>query len=89
MECVLANLVSPFVDNRHVDIINKHRHLFASGRAVRVAHSLVHVALNRPLEHQWCGRRGEVKALTQMPFRIVFTHVPLDHDCLSCALLAD
>ena len=51
MERVLANLVSPFVDNRHVDIINKHCHLFASGRAVRVAHSLVHVALNRPLEH--------------------------------------
>ena len=51
MERVLANLVSPFVDNRHVDIINKHCHLFASRRAVRVAHSLVHVALNRPLEH--------------------------------------
>ena len=56
MERVLANLVSPFVDNRHVDIINKHCHLFASRRAVRVAHSFVHVALNRPLEHQWRGR---------------------------------
>lgn len=89
MERVLANLVSPFVDNRHVDIINKHCHLFAGRRAVRVAHSLVHVALNRPLEHQWRGRRGEVKALTQVSFRIVFTHVPFDHDRLSCALLAD
>ena len=89
MERVLANLVSPFVDNRHVDIINKHCHLFACGRAVRVAHSLVHVALNRPLEHQWRGSRGEVKALTQVSFRIVFTHVPFDHDRLSCALLAD
>lgn len=89
MEHVLANLVSPFVDNRHVDIINKHCHLFAGRRAVRVAHSLVHVALNRPLEHQWRGRRGEVKALTQVSFRIVFTHVPFDHDRLSCALLAD
>ena len=89
MERVLANLVSPFVDNRHVDIINKHCHLFASRRAVRVAHSLVHVALNRPLEHQWRGSRGEVKALTQVSFRIVFTHIPLDHDRLSCALFAD
>ena len=89
MEHVLANLVSPFVDNRHVDIINKHCHLFAGRRAVRVAHSLVHVALNRPLEHQWRGRRREVKALTQVSFRIVFTHVPFDHDRLSCALLAD
>ena len=89
MERVLANLVSPFVDNRHVDIINKHCHLFASRRAVRVAHSLVYVALNRPLEHQWRGSRGEVKALSQMSFRIVFTHVPFDHDRLSCALLAD
>ena len=89
MEHVLANLVSPFVDNRHVDIINKHCHLFAGRRAVRVAHSLVHVALNRPLEHQWRGRRGEVKALTQVSFRIVFTHIPFDHDRLSCALLAD
>ena len=84
-----TNLIAPFVNNRHINVINKYSHLLASRRTVCVSHSLVHIAFNRPLEHQWRGRRRKVEALTQMSFRIVFTHVSFDHDCLGCSLFTD
>ena len=43
-------LVTPLVDDRHVDVINEHCHLLASRRSVRAAHTLVNIALNGSLQ---------------------------------------
>jgi len=47
-------LVSPLIDDGHVDVVHKHRHPPAPRRAVRAAHTLVHVALDGTLEHHRC-----------------------------------
>ena len=49
-------LISPLIDDGHVDVINEHCHLFASRGAVGCTHPLVHEALNGSLEthtHTW------------------------------------
>ena len=45
----LPYLVSPFIDSRHVDVINKDSHLLASWWTISAANSLVNVALNGSL----------------------------------------
>jgi len=47
----IYDLVSPLVDNRHVNVVNEHRHLLASRRSVRRTHPFVHVALNCTLQN--------------------------------------
>ena len=44
-------LISPLVDDWHVDIINKHSHLFACRRAECVSHAFVDITLYGSL--QW------------------------------------
>ena len=46
---IITNLVTPFIDYGHVDVINEAGHFPASGRTVRCTNSFVHVALNGPL----------------------------------------
>ena len=48
---LVSYLVTPLVDDRHVDVINEHRHLLTARRPVRGAHSLLYVA--------FYGRLGE------------------------------
>ena len=53
---LVGNLVAPLIDDGHVDVINEHRHLFASRGAIGCTHPLVHEALNGSLEtrtHTW------------------------------------
>ena len=45
----LSHLVPPLIDDWHVDIIHKHCHLPASWRAIRAAHTLVHIAFKSSL----------------------------------------
>ena len=46
---IITNLVTPFIDYGHVDVINEAGHFPASGRTVRCTNSFVHIALNGPL----------------------------------------
>lgn len=46
---IITNLVTPFIDYGHVDVINEAGHFPARGRTVRCTNSFVHVALNGPL----------------------------------------
>ena len=45
------NLVSPFVDDWHINVIDKHRHSFAGRWPVRRTHPFVHITLNCTLQH--------------------------------------
>ena len=42
-------LISPLIDDGHIDVVNEHRHLLASGGPVGCTHPLVHKALNGSL----------------------------------------
>lgn len=42
----LSYLVSPLVNDWHVDVVNEAGHLATGGRPVRRTHSFVHVTLN-------------------------------------------
>ena len=68
----VGDLVAPFVDQRHVDVVHEHRHLLDSWRAVRRPHPLLHVALDGALEVQLRGGAGEVEALAQMQLHTMF-----------------
>ena len=46
---IFTNLIAPFVDDGHVDIINETCHLSACRGAVSCTHTFVHIALNSPL----------------------------------------
>ena len=46
---LIGHLVAPFVDGRHIDVVNEDGHVFSSWRAIGAAHSLVNVALNASL----------------------------------------
>ena len=39
-------LIAPFVDDRHVDIINEAGHLATSWRAIRGTYTFIYIALN-------------------------------------------
>lgn len=49
---LIANLVSPFIDDRHVNIIYKDWHFLSSRRTIGRPHPLVHKALNRSLQNK-------------------------------------
>ena len=51
MALVSSHLITPFIDDWHVDVVYKHSHLLSCGRSICGTHSLVHIALNSPLEH--------------------------------------
>lgn len=57
---LIGNLVSPLINYRHVYVINKHSHLFASWRSVGVSHSLVHITLNRSLQIPFCNAANKI-----------------------------
>lgn len=46
----ISNLISPFVDHRHINIINENRHFLASRRAIRAAHPLIQIAFDSSLQ---------------------------------------
>jgi hypothetical protein len=46
-----THLISPFVNERHIDVVNEHSHLLASRRTVGCSHALVHIALYCPLHN--------------------------------------
>lgn len=43
---LVSDLVSPLIDDWHVDVINKYCHLFPRGWTIGTAHSLVHITLH-------------------------------------------
>ena len=45
----IAYLVTPFIDDRHVYVVNKDSHSAAAWWAVCTAHAFLNVALNCPL----------------------------------------
>ena len=47
-----AHLISPLIDDGHVDVVNEHCHLLASRWAIGCTHPLVHIALNGSLSHK-------------------------------------
>ena len=51
---VITHLISPFVDDWHIDIIHKDSHPAPSRRSIRIANTLVHIVLNSTL----CGGYG-------------------------------
>lgn len=46
MTLIPTYLISPLVDHRHVDVVNKNCHFLASWWTVCCTHSLVHVTLH-------------------------------------------
>ena len=48
--CTLTDLITPFVDDWHVDVIDKDRKFLAGGWPVRCPHPLVHIALYSSLQ---------------------------------------
>lgn len=63
MRGYILYLVSPFVDDRHVDVIHKHSHLATSRRAIGTAHTFVHIALYGALERVCTALRTLVHAV--------------------------
>lgn len=45
----VRNLIAPFVNYRHVYIVNEHGHFFTARRTVRATDSFVYVTFNRTL----------------------------------------
>ena len=80
------NLISPVVDDGHVDIINEYCHLLASWWTICCTHTFVHQTFNGSLEHKRRCGAWEVEALEQVQLGIIFAAVALDHHCLSCTL---
>lgn len=72
-----AHLVSPLIDNRHINIIHEDGHPLSSRRAVGAAHAFVYVALYGLLKHAGQRGRREVEALAHMSLRVILTGVAL------------
>ena len=85
----VGNLIAPFVDNRHVDVINEHGHALAARRTVCRSNALFHVALDDALEQHRSGGGREVDALRELFLGVVLVHVTLDHHRLGRALLTN
>lgn len=81
-------LISPAVNLRQVNIVNKHNHLFPLRGPKGVSHPLVHVALDSLLKLIRSGGAGKVKGTDEAVVRVGFLHVGLHHDSLSRALLS-
>ena len=47
-----SNLIAPFIDNWHIDVINEASHLASCRRAVRSTHTFVDVTLNSALRRK-------------------------------------
>ena len=45
-------LISPLVDDGHVDVVHEHCHLLACWRSIRCPHPLVYVAFHRALSNE-------------------------------------
>ena len=59
-----AYLVTPLVDDGHVDVINEHCHLPASWRPIRAAHTFVNIALNGSLQVEEMAMQLRASSLT-------------------------
>ncbi len=72
-----ANLVSPFVNDGHVDVVYEHSHPAPGRRPIGGTHAFVDVALNGSLKH--AGQRGwwEVHSFTEVELRVELTGVSL------------
>ena len=57
----VGDLISPLVDDGHVDIVDEHAHFLPCRRSVRTAHPLVHVTLYGTLKHQSNIRETSIK----------------------------
>ena len=49
MEKGESHLVTPFINDGHVDVVNKDSHSLPGWRSIGVTYTLVNVALNGPL----------------------------------------
>lgn len=49
---MIPNLISPFIDDRHVDIIYKNGHFLPSRGTICGPHPLVHIAFYCPLKEK-------------------------------------
>ena len=47
----IGHLISPLIDDRHIDVINENCHLLASWGAICGSNSLVYVTFHRPLHY--------------------------------------
>lgn len=70
-------LITPFVNHRHVDVINKDSHFLPRWRTISGTHSFVYVTFYAPLEHIWQSCRRKVQTLVQVNIRIILAHVIL------------
>ena len=50
MNSKLTHLITPFIDDGHVDIINEDSHLASARWTIGTAHALLHVTLNCSLD---------------------------------------
>lgn len=66
----MPNLITPFIDNRHVDIINKNGHFPPSRRTICSPHPLIYIAFHSPLRE---NRSDTEKQITT-------THTAFDED---------
>lgn len=48
----MAHLISPFIDNRHVDVINEDCHSAPTRRSIGAANSFFNITLNCSLQSQ-------------------------------------
>ena len=83
-----ADLIAPLIDDRHVDVINEHSHLFASRWPVRTSDPLIDVAFDGTLEHEGSGGTREVKAFGEMGFCVISRHKAFNHHSLCCSLFS-
>lgn len=54
---MIHNLISPFVDDRQVDIIYKNGHFLPSRGSISGPHPLIHIALYCPLKKEEWERK--------------------------------
>lgn len=58
---MISNLISPFIDDRHVDIIYKNGHFLPSRGAICGPHPLVHIAFYCPLKEKQEKHREKIR----------------------------
>lgn len=57
---MIPNLVSPFIDDRHVDIIYKNGHFLPRRWSIGGPHPLIHIALYCPLREKQGAQRKKI-----------------------------
>ena len=85
----VSDLVTPFINQRHIDVINETGQFLTCWWAIGRADTFVNIALNSSLKQPWGGGGGEAEALADVFLNVVPRHVALDDDCLGCSLLAN